>query len=381
MIYHITENYSYRENTGPAEVIRQMTKYLAGQGLPSTILASGSAKAAAAREVGLEEFPVLTGGQAWRYPAGMAKYLQKLPQGSPAVLHLHGVWFAPQWLAARTAMKNAIPAILSPHGQFTTWQWRKAPLRRIKKLIYWYTMAYPTFKHLTVIQAGTVVERDELARDFPGQRLEVIPNALNLEEIDRLIAESKGRPAPHLDSPYLLFLGRLDPQKGVDLLIEAFARVIKGRDFRLALVGTDSNPDYAARLRTMVQQARLEKQVIFLGPVFGSRKWRLYQDAWACCLPSRSEGMSMTSLEVAAAGAPLLTTHESGVSDWGGNGGLLVHAGVEELARALDQVFSWGDQERQERGRRLRQLIERRYSWEALGPQWLSLYKELLAAC
>ena len=88
--------------------------------------------------------------------------------------------------------------------------------------------------------------------------------------------------------------------------------------------------------------------------------------------------MSMTSLEAAAAGTPLVTTYEAGVLDWQENGGLLVHARVGEVAAALDQVFSWSDHERQDRGRQLRQLMERRYSWEIVGPQWLNLYDDLL---
>ena len=51
--------------------------------------------------------------------------------------------------------------------------------------------------------------------------------------------------------------------------------------------------------------------------------------------------------------------------NWEEGGGLLVHPRVEELAKTLDQVFSWSDRERQDRGRQLRQLVERRYSWEA----------------
>jgi hypothetical protein len=54
-------------------------------------------------------------------------------------------------------------------------------------------------------------------------------------------------------------------------------------------------------------------------------------------------------------------------------GGLLVQARVGELAAALDQVFAWSERERQDRGRRLRQLVEWRYSWEAVGPQGLRL--------
>jgi len=104
---------------------------------------------------------------------------------------------------------------------------------------------------------------------------------------------------------------------------------------------------------------------------------QLYRNAWAFCAPSHSEAIGLVNLEAAAAGTPVITTHETGLYDWEEGGGLLIHPRVEELCRALEQIFSWSESERQERGRTLRRLVERRYSLEAVGPQWQALYGEL----
>jgi len=87
--------------------------------------------------------------------------------------------------------------------------------------------------------------------------------------------------------------------------------------------------------------------------------------------------MGLVNLEAAAAQLPVVTTHETGLDDWEEGGGVLIHPRVEELSRALKRVFSWSENERQERGCKLRQLVERRYSWQAVGPQWLELYAGL----
>jgi glycosyltransferase involved in cell wall biosynthesis len=87
--------------------------------------------------------------------------------------------------------------------------------------------------------------------------------------------------------------------------------------------------------------------------------------------------MGLVNLEAASVGLPVITTHETGLYDWEEKGGVLVHPRVEELRCALKRVFSWSEHERQERGRKLRQLVERRYSWQAVGPQWLELYAGL----
>ena len=86
----------------------------------------------------------------------------------------------------------------------------------------------------------------------------------------------------------------------------------------------------------------------------------------------------MVNLEAAATGTPVITTHSTGLFDWEEGGGLLIHPEVEDLSCALRQVVSWDESERLERGRGLRQLVERRYSLEAVGPLWLALYAELL---
>jgi glycosyltransferase involved in cell wall biosynthesis len=87
--------------------------------------------------------------------------------------------------------------------------------------------------------------------------------------------------------------------------------------------------------------------------------------------------MGLVNLEAAAAGLPVVTTPETGLWDWQEGGGLLVPPRVEDWRRALQQVFAWSAEERRDRGRKLRQLVERRYSWPAVGPQWLELYSGL----
>lgn len=378
-IYHIAYHHA-SANPGLTTVITQLSGYLASQGVATSVLAAGKAEAPVPPGVGLLEFPLRPGGNKWRYSPQMKDYLEILTKTPGTVFHLHGVWLAPLWLAAKAAARAGIPALLTVHGQLDPNNRGKVgqvALNRLKKLLYWQVLAYPVFRHLSLIHAITLEERDALAHLFPGKRIEVIPNALVLEETDDLLSRSAAEPSLKIDHPYLLFLGRLNPQKGVDILIQAFARSARGRDFHLVIVGPDSDPAYTADLKAMVNSLGMDGQVTFLGPVFGLQKWRLYQDAWAFCAPSRTEVIGLVNLEAAAAGIPVLTTYETGLTDWEESGGILVHPQVESLAQGLEQVFSWRDDEKRQRGQTLRQLIERRYSWQSVGPQWLELYKEV----
>jgi glycosyltransferase involved in cell wall biosynthesis len=260
------------------------------------------------------------------------------------------------------------------------WHLRHLGFKELRKLIYWRTVAYPAFRPIPLIHAVTPRERDELATWLPGQEIRVIPNAIDLEALDSLRANAGEEVSPTVDEPYLLFLGRLHPVKGIELLISAFAKAIAGINgkFRLLIVGPASDPAYVAQLESLVRLLGIEEQVKFLGPVFGPQeKLSLYRHAWAFCSPSQTEVMGLVNLEAASAELPVVTTHETGLGGWEEGGGLLVHPRVEELSPALKQVFSWSESERQDRGRKLRQLVERRYSWQAVGPQWLELYSSL----
>jgi glycosyltransferase involved in cell wall biosynthesis len=360
-------------------MILQLTRYLASQGLATTILTAEGRVSLAPADVDLLKFPLAAWG-VWRWPQGLKSYLQQLPRLRGQILHLHGVWMGFQWVAARVASAQKVPVLLSPHGMLNRWHLRHLGFKELRKLIYWRTVAYPAFRPMPLIHAVTPRERDELATWLPGQGIRVIPNAIDLEALDSIPANAGEELSPLGDEPYLLFLGRLHPVKGIDLLIEAFAQAIAGikRKFRLLIVGPESDPAYSAKLKSLVRLLGLEQKVTFLGPVFDPpKKLFLYRHAWAFCAPSQTEVMGLVNLEAAAVQLPVVTTHETGLWDWEEGGGVLIHPRVEELSRALKQVFSWSESERQDRGRRMRHLVERRYSWQAVGPQWLELYAGL----
>ena len=152
-------------------------------------------------------------------------------------------------------------------------------LRRIKKLAYWFSLGYPAFRHLPVFHAITPDERDDLRRHFPRGRFEVIPNAIDLQEADLFLSQADDLGLPALDSPYLLFLGRLHPKKGADIIISSFAQSLQGRDFRLVIVGPEDRayPDYEAKLKSLVRLLGLEKKVTFLGPILDPRNGAFFE--------------------------------------------------------------------------------------------------------
>jgi glycosyltransferase involved in cell wall biosynthesis len=254
------------------------------------------------------------------------------------------------------------------------WFWNSQGWKvRVKKQAYWNLVASPVFKNASVVHAITPLERDALHRFFPSQRIEVISNAIDLADLDAQI--------PSLDSspePIILFLGRIHPQKGIDILLRAFVEAKLPAKWRLVIAGPSGSPAYEEELHRLVQQSGTEGRVEFIGPIFGEAKWKWIKRAWVVAVPSNTEVVGIVNLEAAACGTPTITTFETGLTRWGESGGLLIHPDVHELADSLRQVSAWTDSERISRGEVSRRFIEQFFSWDVILPQWLDLYESVL---
>lgn len=172
-------------------------------------------------------------------------------------------------------------------------------------------------------RAALVVANSQGARDLAlatgwGVPIEVIPNGVDTEFF---------RPAPRVpgEGPLkIIFVGRLNPQKALDLLLQALASPLvlaSGQDWRLLLVG---DGPLRGQLQSQARKLRLEGQIQFLGWQTSERLLNLYQSSDIFVLPSWDEGMPNTLLEAMACGLPSIVTRISGSQE-------LVRAGVEGL--------------------------------------------------
>ena len=165
----------------------------------------------------------------------------------------------------------------------------------------------------------------EYARSLGMELVEVAPNAIDASVFERAAVDRSGR-----EDCTFLYVGRLDPEKGLDTLLEAF-RVVPGR---LVLVGSGSEE---ARLRSFA-----DDRVTFAGPQDRDRLVRSYADADVLVLPSRSEPWGMVLNEAAAAGLSLVATEEAGAAhdlvEDGANGFRVPAGDVGALRGALRRL-------------------------------------------
>jgi glycosyltransferase involved in cell wall biosynthesis len=161
-----------------------------------------------------------------------------------------------------------------------------------------------------------------------------------------------------------LFLGRLHPKKGLDLLVKAWTRVPAASDWELVIAGPDEN-GHEAEVRDWVRRAGLDSRVIFTGQVWGPKKYDLLASADLFVLTSYSEGFPMAPLEAMASGLPVLLTEECNLPEGDEVGaGWFCSANVDSVAASLCVALDAGDNELRQRGQLGRKLVEERFTWE-----------------
>lgn len=130
---------------------------------------------------------------------------------------------------------------------------------------------------------------------------------INPDIIYRIIPQGVGKEFFEIatkPSKHILFLGRFDVwQKGIDLLLEAYAKVAKEIEYPLLLVGHGTDEK---RIRKMVEDLSLKKKVRIIGPAYGKKKFDLMSEAIYVAFPSRHDELSLWALEALASGLPLV---------------------------------------------------------------------------
>ncbi|CAP44375.1 glycosyltransferase family 4 protein [Bordetella petrii] len=155
-------------------------------------------------------------------------------------------------------------------------------------------LTYPRAARVVALTRGTA---DWLARHVPGSRLAVIPNPVHWPLAS---GEPMLPPPPAGERRRLLAVGRLHPDKGFDLLIQAYARIAgQHPDWDLVILGEG---DERRRLQAQIDAAGLQERVTMPGRVGNVGDW--YRESDLYVLSSRFEGLSNTLLESLASGLP-----------------------------------------------------------------------------
>ena len=201
----------------------------------------------------------------------------------------------PNVYPGQVARRYGLPLVVSPRGTLSEWAMHSGSA--VKRL-FWPLVQRPSLAATTCFHATAESEYEDIRRMGFRQPVAVIPNGIDIKELQPK-SSSGGRT--------LLFLGRIHPIKGLDMLLPAWRAVqTKFPDWHLRIIGPD-NGGYVEKMRRMAHDLKLER-IEFCGSLYGQDKWDAYRNADLFVLPTYSENFGMAVAEALASAVPAIVT-------------------------------------------------------------------------
>jgi len=276
------------------------------------------------------------------------------------------------------AKNQKIPYVLQAHGSLP----RIRAIQRLK-WIYDVFFGYRLLKDASKVIAITQMEAEQYRSMsvFEG-KIEIIPHGIDRSEFDDLPRRGVFRKKHGISNgeKLILYIGRIHKIKGIDILIKAYASLLKElRDTKLVIVGPDDG--YLPACKELATQFGVDRKILFSGPLYGKDKLEVYVDADVCVLPSRYEIFGMTILEACACARPVVATNVCGAAlDVITNrrtGFLVQPENVLELTEALRHLLT-NEAESKKMGMQARERVMSMFSIQNVVAKIENLYKEIL---
>ncbi len=280
------------------------------------------------------------------------------------VVHVTAVYSfptIPSLLACRLAGK---PVVWSARGSLQRWEHTRR--RNLKEI--WERACITILQgHPYVIHATSPEEGQAAQKQIPGVNVVEIPNGV---DIPKTLPERSWKPEGRTR---ILYLGRLDPIKGIENLIDAVA-LCKTPHLDVALYGS-GDAAYTASIEKRIADKGLSSIVRLAGFAEGSAKSKAFENADICVLPSFSENFGMTVVEslshgvpvIASKGTPWKELNARRAGDWVAND-------PASLARAVDEM---AQQDLEAMGQRGRIWMQDSFDWNAVARRMADVYRQL----
>lgn len=356
---------------GIAEGVRQITPHLDSLGVSTTLVSldlpdSPWLQNQPCTTLGLG--PVLTG---YGYRRGLATSIRALAEEHDAVI-VEGIWQYHAFATWRALRGTSIPYFVYTHGMLDPWFKRTYPGKHLKKWAYWPWADYRVLRDAKAVlftaqselllarQSFWLYKANEVVVGYGTSAPPSCVAAQSLAFNDRF---------PHLrDKRILLFLGRIHPKKGVDLLIESFASVAKHDDHLHLVIAGPDQVGWQGALEDRAVSLGIADRITWTGMLSGDLKWGAFRCAELFCLPSHQENFGVVVAESLACGLPVAISDPVNISaEVSSAGAGLVHPdSVAGTTRALQTWLSLTDLEKSEMSSNAKQLFRDKYDFSAV---------------
>jgi len=293
---------------GVAQAVISLSHALVRLGHDVEIVALDETGAIWLKEIQLPVHTLDSGLTSYRYSKNLLPWLRTHGGNYDRVI-VHGIWQYLSFAAWRRYAGTEIPYYVFPHGMLDPWFKRTFPLKHLKKWLYWPWADYRVLRDARAVIFTSEEERREARKSFWLYRAREVISPLGVEASASQDTAAENvflAKYPQLrNAQVLLFLGRLHPKKGCDLLIDALLRVANP-DLALVLAG----PDQIGWERELRARAgSLDRRIIFPGMLEGEMKRDAFSAAAAFILPSHQENFGMSVAEALSFGIPVLISN------------------------------------------------------------------------
>lgn len=270
------------------------------------------------------------------------------------------------------------PVVRSPRGTLSAWALRRS---RLTKRLVWNLIERRLFNEAALVHVTSKLEESDLRQVGVVARTVVIPNGIDLEGeyATSKIARTRDVGLPEAEGRrVVLFLSRIHPVKGLDLLCRVWAELPAHLPVLLLIAGPGDDASLTELRRWLAEQPGPPAR--YVGPVTGDRKLVLLASAWLMALPSHSENYGMVVAEALACGTPVLTTTKMPWAEVAATGcGWVIEPQADSLARALHAALSLTNDEHEPMRARARALVRRSHSLESAVTRMEESYQDVIA--
>ncbi|MBE9166975.1 glycosyltransferase [Pleurocapsales cyanobacterium LEGE 06147] len=270
-----------------------------------------------------------------------------------------------------------VPYIITPRGMLEPWA---LSYKAWKKRLYYALLEKPALNQANAIQMLASNEAQRTRVLNLKSPLVIVPNGVHRHDFETL-------PDPGLfyqkfpetcGKSLILFLGRVDPKKGLDLLAKAFAQIYSQFPHTHLIVAGPDNVGFLPTAKNYFAETGCLDAVTFTGMLTGKLKYAALAAVSIYIAPSYSEGFSMSVLEGMASGLPCVITTGCNFAEAAqAKAAHVVDINAEAIANALIECLQH-PQRAKEMGDRARQLILEQYTWDKIAAKMIEIYQAIL---